>query len=190
METFAFSSLESEKGQGRGLRELGNWETRELGFNQKRQVERGRGLRAQRLSAEPSGVVSAGRGQAVSGWGTGSPSAAWTSGLHAAPAYSFTHLWGPQEKEQDFWIWVSAAPPPPPLLTPKARQGRKSWCSRKRSFVNHRLRRSPPLAIPSNAGCSSGCLRACLCTYSGKERGEVECLWLCCTLLWTLPEGF
>lgn len=81
-------------------------------------MERGRGLRAQRLSAGPSGVVSTGRGQAVSGWGTGSPSAAWTSGLHAEPAYSFTHLWGPQEKEEDFWIWVSAAPSPPPPPRP------------------------------------------------------------------------
>lgn len=70
--------------------------------------------------AGPSGVVSAGRGQAVSGWGTGSPSAAWTSGLHAAPASFFTHFWGPQEKEEDFWIWVSAALPPPPLRLGRA----------------------------------------------------------------------
>lgn len=87
METFACSSSETERGQGRGLWELGNCKAQELGFNQERQVEGGRALRARAAEFRgPCGAVSAGRGQAVSCRGTGSPSSAWTSGLLAAPA--------------------------------------------------------------------------------------------------------
>lgn len=107
--TFAYGSSETERGQSAGLWELGNCEAEGTRFQISRSRWREGGVCGRRNFAGTGGAVSAGRGQAVSGWGTGNPSAAWTSGLHAAPAWSFTLLWGPQERKEDFWIWVSAA---------------------------------------------------------------------------------
>lgn len=113
------------------------------------------------------GAVSAGRGQAVSGWDFGSPRAAWTSGLqHAAPACSSTHLWGPQEKEEDFWIWVSAAAP-----QGSAGAGEAGVTE---SDCEPLIAPTPSLAIPSCA-LLLRLPRACLWTYLfwEGERGEL-----------------
>lgn len=108
---FACGSSESERGQDSGLPELGNCVAEGTRFQSEEAGGEREGSARQWNFAGPCGAVSAGRGQAVSDWGSGSLIAAWTSGLHSEPAWSFTHLWGPQEKGEDFWIWVSATAP-------------------------------------------------------------------------------
>lgn len=63
---------------------------REVGLISRSRWREG-GVCGQRNFTGTGGAVSSGRGQAVSGWGTESPSAAWTSELHAAPACLVFH---------------------------------------------------------------------------------------------------